>query len=85
MVLYRKSLWLQVEAECSFEKRMSATGIHVIGCRSTVPLSVSAASPNCGSCFAPGACRQKTLGARTTCSRCNSLQGRFCGMCLFNR
>ncbi|KAH7433086.1 hypothetical protein KP509_07G054500 [Ceratopteris richardii] len=30
-------------------------------------------------------CRQKTLGLRTTCSRCCSLRGQFCGDCLFMR
>eukprot|EP00850_Spirogloea_muscicola_P013248 SM000089S23804 [mRNA] locus=s89:80075:82151:- [translate_table: standard] len=30
-------------------------------------------------------CRQKTLGQRTTCSRCKSLRGQFCGDCLFMR
>ncbi|MCO5558592.1 hypothetical protein L7F22_012177 [Adiantum nelumboides] len=30
-------------------------------------------------------CRQKTLGLRTSCSRCNSLRGQFCGDCLFMR
>ena len=30
-------------------------------------------------------CRQKTLGKRTACSLCNSLQGLFCGDCLFMR
>jgi hypothetical protein len=30
-------------------------------------------------------CRQKTLGKRTACSRCTSLQGVFCGDCLYMR
>ncbi|KAL4437182.1 hypothetical protein ABPG75_004321 [Micractinium tetrahymenae] len=30
-------------------------------------------------------CRQKTLGLRTSCSRCNSGLGRLCGDCLFAR
>eukprot|EP00884_Botryococcus_braunii_P007179 jgi/Botrbrau1/16462/Bobra.0142s0057.1 len=30
-------------------------------------------------------CRQKTLGRHTSCSHCNSLQGVFCGDCLFMR
>lgn len=30
-------------------------------------------------------CRQKTLGRRTTCACCASLQGVFCGDCLFMR
>eukprot|EP00887_Chlorella_sp_A99_P006806 scaffold2.g6806.t1 len=30
-------------------------------------------------------CRQKTLGKRTSCSQCQSLQGVFCGDCLFMR
>lgn len=30
-------------------------------------------------------CRQKTLGKRTSCSKCDSLQGVFCGDCLFMR
>lgn len=30
-------------------------------------------------------CRQKTLGKRTSCSSCNSLQGVFCGDCLYMR
>eukprot|EP00850_Spirogloea_muscicola_P016051 SM000127S26667 [mRNA] locus=s127:311745:315728:- [translate_table: standard] len=30
-------------------------------------------------------CRQKTLGQRTTCSKCKSLRGQFCGDCLFMR
>lgn len=30
-------------------------------------------------------CRQKTMGLRTSCSRCESLQGVFCGDCLYMR
>ena len=30
-------------------------------------------------------CRQKTLGKRTSCSSCESLQGVFCGDCLYMR
>ncbi|CAM8907841.1 unnamed protein product [Rhodiola kirilowii] len=30
-------------------------------------------------------CRQKTLGHRTTCSKCNMVQGQFCGDCLYMR
>lgn len=30
-------------------------------------------------------CRQKTLGKRTSCSTCQSLQGVFCGDCLYMR
>lgn len=30
-------------------------------------------------------CRQKTIGLRTACSRCESLQGVFCGDCLYMR
>lgn len=30
-------------------------------------------------------CRQKYLGKRTSCSQCQSLQGQFCGDCLFQR
>lgn len=30
-------------------------------------------------------CRQKTLGKRTSCAGCKSLQGVFCGDCLFMR
>ncbi|XP_057495469.1 uncharacterized protein LOC130780499 [Actinidia eriantha] len=30
-------------------------------------------------------CRQKTLGHRTRCSTCNSVQGQFCGDCLYTR
>eukprot|EP00892_Ulva_mutabilis_P010435 jgi/Ulvmu1/7764/UM039_0072.1 len=30
-------------------------------------------------------CRQKTLGARTSCSRCHTLFGQLCGDCLFMR
>jgi hypothetical protein len=30
-------------------------------------------------------CRQKTLGKRTACSRCESLRGVFCGDCLWMR
>lgn len=30
-------------------------------------------------------CRQKTLGKRTSCSQCESLQGVFCGDCLYMR
>ncbi|XP_057984229.1 uncharacterized protein LOC131168645 [Malania oleifera] len=30
-------------------------------------------------------CRQKTLGHRTHCSKCNMVQGQFCGDCLFMR
>uniref|UniRef100_A0A1D1ZKM7 Cell division cycle-associated 7-like protein n=1 Tax=Anthurium amnicola TaxID=1678845 RepID=A0A1D1ZKM7_9ARAE len=30
-------------------------------------------------------CRQKTLGHRTHCSRCNIVQGQFCGDCLYMR
>lgn len=30
-------------------------------------------------------CRQKTLGKRTSCSSCGSLQGVFCGDCLYMR
>jgi hypothetical protein len=30
-------------------------------------------------------CRQKYLGKRTSCSHCESLQGQFCGDCLFQR
>ena len=30
-------------------------------------------------------CRQKTIGLRTECSKCNSLVGNFCGDCLFMR
>jgi hypothetical protein len=30
-------------------------------------------------------CRQKTLGKRTCCSRCASLQGVFCGDCIYMR
>ncbi|KAK9823588.1 hypothetical protein WJX72_004050 [[Myrmecia] bisecta] len=30
-------------------------------------------------------CRQKTLGLHTSCSDCQSLQGTFCGDCLFMR
>ena len=29
--------------------------------------------------------RQKTLGLRTSCSRCQTLRGQFCGDCLFMR
>ncbi|KAE9448533.1 hypothetical protein C3L33_19570, partial [Rhododendron williamsianum] len=30
-------------------------------------------------------CRQKTLGHRTSCSTCTSVQGKFCGDCLYTR
>nr|DAD40559.1 TPA_asm: hypothetical protein HUJ06_014882 [Nelumbo nucifera] len=30
-------------------------------------------------------CRQKTLGLRTHCSKCNLVQGQFCGDCLYMR
>lgn len=30
-------------------------------------------------------CRQKTLGLHTHCSKCNLVQGQFCGDCLFMR
>ncbi|XWS45333.1 hypothetical protein CRYUN_Cryun15aG0127400 [Craigia yunnanensis] len=30
-------------------------------------------------------CRQKTLGHRTHCSKCNMVQGQFCGDCLYMR
>ncbi|KAM7264621.1 hypothetical protein ACFE04_002304 [Oxalis oulophora] len=30
-------------------------------------------------------CRQKTLGLRTNCSKCNRVQGQFCGDCLYTR
>ncbi|MBA0803113.1 hypothetical protein Gohar_013361 [Gossypium harknessii] len=30
-------------------------------------------------------CRQKTLGHRTNCSKCNMVQGQFCGDCLYMR
>ncbi|KAI3452079.1 hypothetical protein Pfo_008744 [Paulownia fortunei] len=30
-------------------------------------------------------CRQKTLGHRTHCSKCNLVQGQFCGDCLYMR
>ncbi|CAN6449374.1 unnamed protein product [Victoria cruziana] len=30
-------------------------------------------------------CRQKTLGYRTSCSKCNLVQGQFCGDCLYMR
>nr|GEZ57495.1 cell division cycle-associated protein 7-like [Tanacetum cinerariifolium] len=30
-------------------------------------------------------CRQKTLGFRTKCCKCTSVQGKFCGDCLFQR
>ncbi|KAI4314917.1 hypothetical protein L6164_027778 [Bauhinia variegata] len=30
-------------------------------------------------------CRQKTLGYRTQCSKCNLVQGQFCGDCLYMR
>ncbi|CAH9119683.1 unnamed protein product [Cuscuta europaea] len=30
-------------------------------------------------------CRQKTLGLRTHCSKCNMLHGQFCGDCLYMR
>ncbi|KAA0045859.1 cell division cycle-associated protein 7 [Cucumis melo var. makuwa] len=30
-------------------------------------------------------CRQKTLGYRTHCSKCNMVQGQFCGDCLYMR
>ncbi len=30
-------------------------------------------------------CRQKYLGKRTSCSHCQTLQGQFCGDCLFQR
>lgn len=30
-------------------------------------------------------CRQKTLGVHTTCSKCNSLRGKFCGDCIYMR
>lgn len=30
-------------------------------------------------------CRQKTLGHRTNCSKCNIVQGQFCGDCLYMR
>lgn len=30
-------------------------------------------------------CRQKTLGLRTKCCKCTSVQGQFCGDCLFMR
>ncbi|XP_058214064.1 uncharacterized protein LOC131325685 isoform X1 [Rhododendron vialii] len=30
-------------------------------------------------------CRQKTLGHRTSCSTCTSVQGQFCGDCLYTR
>ncbi|KAI4327510.1 hypothetical protein L6164_019960 [Bauhinia variegata] len=30
-------------------------------------------------------CRQKTLGYRTQCSKCNMVQGQFCGDCLYMR
>ncbi|GMI76922.1 hypothetical protein HRI_001361600 [Hibiscus trionum] len=30
-------------------------------------------------------CRQKTLGHRTHCSKCNMIQGQFCGDCLYMR
>lgn len=30
-------------------------------------------------------CRQKTLGHRTHCSKCQLLRGQFCGNCLFTR
>ncbi|KAI3702467.1 hypothetical protein L6452_28205 [Arctium lappa] len=30
-------------------------------------------------------CRQKTRGLRTTCCKCNLVQGQFCGDCLFMR
>ncbi|XP_021751823.1 cell division cycle-associated protein 7-like [Chenopodium quinoa] len=30
-------------------------------------------------------CRQKTLGQRTRCSKCNLVQGQFCGDCLMMR
>lgn len=30
-------------------------------------------------------CRQKTLGHRTNCSTCKSVQGKFCGDCLYTR
>ncbi|XP_057503515.1 uncharacterized protein LOC130787067 [Actinidia eriantha] len=36
------------------------------------------------SCF-PIFYRQKTLGHRTSCSTCNSVQGQFCGYCLYTR
>ncbi|KAL8195314.1 hypothetical protein R6Q57_025717 [Mikania cordata] len=30
-------------------------------------------------------CRQKTIGLRTKCYKCTSVQGQFCGDCLFTR
>ncbi|KAG0463378.1 hypothetical protein HPP92_019447 [Vanilla planifolia] len=30
-------------------------------------------------------CRQKTLGHHTSCSKCNMVQGQFCGDCLYMR
>ncbi|PON53052.1 Zinc-finger domain of monoamine-oxidase A repressor R [Trema orientale] len=30
-------------------------------------------------------CRQKTLGQHTRCSKCNLVQGQFCGDCLYSR